>query len=469
MSAIPKAIEPYYSLADPAAIPLYAGPLLYPPHQGNAAEQVEGAVSLRLAPAPRVLVRGTDNRQLDLNDLLEGVDPPELPPVSTVPDAPEALSEVGTASWPGPVGGYVAGKAAAVQRVTFHLANFMPMIGAIITDGVNAWTGRVTVNVDRWVITIDARPDLDEVLTAMDERGGYAVTHTCSLERRDGRPFAFARCQEMLTCLTWCLWFCRASAPSVLVPVGFDSNDRAMWSRWAAPHTDPLPDHHWQWFDRMYGAEQLSTLLPLFWQRYSDPLWQRSLQLAIRYYANASVMGTLQRNVILAQVGLESLAYAHLVKSTQKLAPNQFRRPPVADHIRHFLLDVRIPRAIPRTFYGLRGVRADRNRTWDGPAAVAWLRNDIVHADRNRVDGRRWKVWEQGWRLSLWYLELAILAVVGYEGRYRNRLSDEVSMGVLEPVPWALRRGRRPGPGSLTPGPAALPAASQMSRAREPR
>jgi hypothetical protein len=434
-AAIPKAIEPYYSLADPTAIPLYAGPLLYPPHQGKAAEQVDGTVSLRLAPIPRILMRGAASRRFELHDLFEGGRTPQLPPTATVPNAPEALPETGNASWSGPVGGYVAGKAAAVRRVAFHLANFMPMVGAIITDGVNTWTGRVTVNVGPWVITIDARSDLEEVLAAVGERGGYAVTHTCSLERRDRRPFAFARCQELLTCLTWCLWFCRASAPSVLVPVGFDANDRAMWSRWAAPHTDPLPDHHWQWFDKAYGAEQLSTLLPLFWQRYSDPLWQRPLQLAIRYYADAAVMGTLQRNAILAQVGLESLAYAHLVKSTRQLQPKQFK-PPISDHIRDFLCDVRIPTTIPRTFYGLRRVRA--NSPWDGPAAVAWLRNDIVHANRHRVDGRRWKIWYQGWQLALWYLELAVLAVVGYKGRYRNRLSAEAHVGAVEPVPWPV-------------------------------
>jgi hypothetical protein len=435
MAAIPKAIEPYYSLADPTAIPLYAGPLLYPPHREKAAEQVDGTVSLQLAPVPRILMRGAVSRQFDLNDLFEGVRTPQLPPTVTVPDAPEALSETGNASWPAPVAGYVVGKAAALRRVTFHLANFMPMVGAIITDGVNVWTGRVTLNAGPWIITVDARSDLEEVLAAVGERGGYAATHTCSLERRDKRPFAFARCQELLTCLTWCLWFCRASAPSVLVPVGFDSNDRAMWSRWAAPHTDPLPDGHWQWFDKAYGAQQLSTLLPLFWQRYSDPLWQRSLQLAIRYYADAAIMGTLQRNVILAQVGLESLAFAYLVRSTQQLQQNQFT-PPVSQHIQRFLRDIGIPTTIPRTFYGLRRVRA--NTPWDGPAAVAWLRNDIVHANRHRVHGRRWKVWYQGWQLALWYLELAVLAVVGYKGSYRNRLSDEIGMGTVEPVPWAV-------------------------------
>jgi hypothetical protein len=436
MAAIPKAIKPYYSLADPSAIPLYAGPLLSPPRQGKAAEQVDGTVSLRLAPSPRLLTRATHNRQFDLNDLVEGMRPLQLPPILTVPNAPEALSETGNVSWPGPVKGFIVGNAAAVPRVTFHLANFTPIIGAIITDGVNAWTGRVTVNAGPWVVTIDARPDLDEVLAAAGERGGNAITHTCSLERRDMRPFAYARCQELLTCLTWCLWFCRASAPSVLVPVGFDSNDRAMWSLWAAPHTDPLPDGHGRWFDTVYGAKQLAELFPLFWQRYNDPVWQQSLKLAVRYYAGAAMPGTLQRSVILAQVGLEALAYAHLVGATQKMQQKDFKKPPISKHIRRFLNDFDIPITIPRTFYGLRSVRA--SKPWDGPTAVAWLRNDIVHGDNHTVHAGRWRTWYQGWQLAVRYLELAVLAVVEYSGCYRNRLSDQVHAGAVEPVPWAV-------------------------------
>jgi len=181
------------------------------------------------------------------------------------------------------------------------------------------------LNAEPRVITIDGRPDLKEILKAAGKRGGYAVTHTCSLERRDGRPFAFARCQELLTYLTWCLWFCRAARAAVLLPVGFDSNGHATWARWAAPRIDPLPDTHWQWFDEAHGAEQLSKLLPLFLQKYIDPHWKRSLSLAIENYADA-VAGTLQRSIVLAQVGLETLAFTHLVTSTSQLPASSRRR-----------------------------------------------------------------------------------------------------------------------------------------------
>lgn len=81
-------------------------------------------------------------------------------------------------------------------------------------------------------------------------------------------------------------------------------------------------------------------------------------------------------------------------------------------------------------------VQARANRVAPG-TAIAWLRNDIVHAIRARVDARRWKLWHQGWQLSMWYLELAVLAVLSYSGGNRNRLAGESHVGWVEPVPWA--------------------------------
>lgn len=292
-AAIPRAIDPYYSLATPSAIFLYTGPLLFPSRHGGTEDQADCTVSLRLSPRPHVAVNGPARRLRDIQDLLDGVPTPQLPPMPALPPPPEGPIGGADSSWLPPLRGYIAGTAAAAKTVTFHLVNFTEMHGTPISDGINTWPGRVVVNVGPWIVTIDGRCGLREILATTNGRGGCAVTHTCRLERRDGRVFAFARCQHLLTCLTWCLWFCRSAAPAVIVPVGFDKNGRARWSRWAAPHTDPLPDTHWQWFDQLHGAEQLSMLLPLFFETWSDPAWQWWLQRTIRYYAEASVMGTL--------------------------------------------------------------------------------------------------------------------------------------------------------------------------------
>jgi hypothetical protein len=39
--------------------------------------------------------------------------------------------------------------------------------------------------------------------------------------------------------------------------------------------------------------------------------------------------------------------------------------------------------------------------------------------------------------LAQWYLELGVLAVVHYDGSYRNRITGHPEVGAVEPVPWA--------------------------------
>lgn len=138
MAAFPRAIEPFYSLADPTAIPLYAGPLIYPSYQRISADQVDGSVWLQMEPPLQVHIRSPISLHSGIDELFGGMRAPQLPPMATVPGAPAALSGAGDASWLGPAEGLIAGKAIAVRRVTFHFANFKPMAGAYITDGVNA-------------------------------------------------------------------------------------------------------------------------------------------------------------------------------------------------------------------------------------------------------------------------------------------------------------------------------------------
>lgn len=80
VATVPRAIDSYYSLATPSAVPLYAGPLLFPAPDDGTSEQADGTVSLELAPRPRVLMRGPAPSLIDFQNLLDGARNPRLPP-----------------------------------------------------------------------------------------------------------------------------------------------------------------------------------------------------------------------------------------------------------------------------------------------------------------------------------------------------------------------------------------------------
>ena len=82
----------------------------------------------------------------------------------------------------------------------------------------------------------------------------------------------------------------------------------------------------------------------------------------------------------------------------------------------------------------MRALHAQRGKKWlDGAEAITEIRNAIVHPSKelNLPDG----AYCDAWRLSLWYLDLVFLRLLGHEGEYGNRLSKR-SVGEVETVPW---------------------------------
>ena len=70
----------------------------------------------------------------------------------------------------------------------------------------------------------------------------------------------------------------------------------------------------------------------------------------------------------------------------------------------------------------------------DAPYFLTEIRNSMVHPD-NRHRHLFKGFYPDAWRLGMWYLELTILRLCGYEGTYANRLKHERWIGQVEDVP----------------------------------
>lgn len=79
------------------------------------------------------------------------------------------------------------------------------------------------------------------------------------------------------------------------------------------------------------------------------------------------------------------------------------------------------------------------SRSLDGPAAVVWVRNRLIHPPKRARDG--WPssdVITDAWRLALEYLELCVLRLLDYRGRYGHRRHMKGrGLAATTPVPWA--------------------------------
>jgi hypothetical protein len=98
-----------------------------------------------------------------------------------------------------------------------------------------------------------------------------------------------------------------------------------------------------------------------------------------------------------------------------------------------------IPIDLPADFSGL-STRQSRlgQPSWAGPDLVFNVRNGVVHPPKNLNDPE-WPSPDElfeAWRLATWYLELAIMQILGYNEQYMSRLKLTSGAGQTEPVPW---------------------------------
>ena len=99
---------------------------------------------------------------------------------------------------------------------------------------------------------------------------------------------------------------------------------------------------------------------------------------------------------------------------------------------------MKIPVSIPKELRSSQTVK--RRKEWKGaPDAINKLRNDLIHPKTSLAISRS-KVVPEIWRLAQWYIELFILALCGYTGKYSRRTRREMWIGDVELVPWVKRK-----------------------------
>ncbi|MCX6378063.1 MAG: hypothetical protein NT023_01075 [Armatimonadetes bacterium] len=76
-----------------------------------------------------------------------------------------------------------------------------------------------------------------------------------------------------------------------------------------------------------------------------------------------------------------------------------------------------------------------------GPEAITTIRNSIMHPTKaNREKRQAYSIYVvyEAWQLSMHYIELAMLKLMGYSGPYHNRITNP-SAFYPDLVPWAIK------------------------------
>jgi hypothetical protein len=315
-----------------------------------------------------------------------------------------------------------------LDEVRFGLPNFPDVLGPLVQwpDGTG-W--RVRLKAPNHVVLLDARHDYSAVRDQLESEGGYALTHSGSLTPK--RPLSVKSIEQAIEALYFFLTFAAGRWTGPVLPVGFERG-RPVWAQWDFRQLDAWGGT-WSWFDR-HDGDALPTLYPRFLALWKDQEWRDAIRLAVAYWVLSNRPDPVQGAIVYAQVVLEMLAKRVLV-TRGRLSRRAARGLDAGELIATMLQELAIDPAVPKQVAFLYRWASRSRPRLDGPTAVARLRNRVIHGDRAHSEPP-FRVWTDAWRLSTQYVELSLLAILGYQGRYSNRLLVDRWVGQTESVPW---------------------------------
>jgi len=327
----PLAITPFYAMPRPnAPIVLFRGRVDLADE--TTAERHRGGIVLKWLPSPAVSVwaRGAVS-DLALNVIME---PDSVAIVPRTPDdhvpAQSKTARGGSRSartsfeTGRKLLGYECGDSAAqLSHALLHIANFRRLHGRVVTwpDG-SAAPGRMVFESGPWRIVMDEVQDADAAVKELNGSGGFALTHTARVEQLSGGTFTVPALAELVEAFTFFCWLCTEARCGPVLPVGFDDQGHAVWSRWNPTVTESFPSAR-TWLDCAHSGEA-EVLFPLFMDRFAHPYWRQVLRHAIAYLIDAGRPSPVNRAIIMAQVLLEAVSYSWLVEERKLRSHDDF-------------------------------------------------------------------------------------------------------------------------------------------------
>jgi hypothetical protein len=323
---------------------------------------------------------------------------------------------------------------------TFHLFNFPDFRGGHHQETAPLGCALLVLESEDWKISLQELPEnaTGAAWNRIKNEGGCFLTHLVKMERKDGEPFCGEDASEQCFLLANFLSFVKGGRCWPVCGVGFDAVGEMTWATFASPRISNPP---YTWFNP-FKASQAEHLFPLFakrWQQSEE--WKDCLRSAIYWYAQANTSGgspSIDAAIILAQSALERLAYHYLVVDRKMISGKGFDDLRASDRLRMLFTVCGIPNEITDTTPDIRQANDTfrKESKWvDAPHAITDIRNSLVHpVSKKKVHG----CYVDAWKLSLWYLELSVLALCGYDDTYTSRLTAKY-VTESETVPWGKK------------------------------
>lgn len=335
-------------------------------------------------------------------------------------------------------------KSITVTKVHFGIPNLRYFYGDPVkrVNGTKVQTSRSRLTFENadFIINLDKIEDFDSKNRTLMMAGGYLMLYGGTIESKKN-SIAFSDLHELLISFSHFLTFLngRRCCPVILKGV---HHDEVIWTDYSGYTSEQFKSvSTWPCHMHTEGLGQL-------WSKWSeiakDEFDFDFLKTAVHWYGEAnSNTALVEGSLILAQTALELIYNWFVVEQKGILIGADATNISAANKIRILLNQLNASFEIPSSLQHLTTYKNRVTDISDGPECFVRIRNAIVHANEDKrktlakiPNMARYEALQ----LALWYIELSMLKILGFEGKYKNRCKGGGWVGEHEElVPWGTK------------------------------
>lgn len=319
----------------------------------------------------------------------------------------------------------IGDKTVPVEKVEFVVPNLKFLFGGKVKNSSEDHSrySRLNLKDSDFNIVIDSLREFDPLFKKLKHNGGYMILHAGEIIPVNG-SLRHSEIEGVIECLQAFFSFLNGRVTSPIFLRGVFKNDD-LWTDTTSYLVSPYK-HVVSWTPA-HTIEGIEELWPNFRKIFSDENKAGVLSMAIRWYLNANSNEGLSGNsIICAQVALELLYNWIVVEERRLITGRDSESISASNKIR---LLVSLVNADSKSLINLKALDAFVAKSQDIEDridALVLIRNSVVHGQSDRVkrylDIDRFVLHEVK-TLAIWYIETALLFILGFNGQYFNRCS----------------------------------------------
>jgi hypothetical protein len=323
----------------------------------------------------------------------------------------------------------------SIERVAFYLVNFPNYRGSPVrrkTNGHTLFDGRLVLNEPGMTCTVDRIVEHDPLLAAIKHGGGFLITHVGELVF--SKPAAQPDVKVTLQGLALFFGFLRGGWCGPVLPQGYAAAS-PVWRQLTSWRIDE-PGVLATWLPQRPTG--LDGLFENFLESSRSGDWAEPMRTALDWYFSAnSLRAQSALRLVISLIALELLANVEVVEMRKTYPADEFKAKDAFIRISALFDALNIPKAVPSHLIELAKLVPAYGKM--APEVLTRLRNKLVHATAtNRASltpVSALQLWEAS-QLAISYVELSLLAIFGYRGKYARRGIQGWRGEEEENVPW---------------------------------